>query len=404
MVASSKFQNSTAAVSVATLKSSFVSATNAMTRNRLTLYHTLFSRTNFASAVAGCFGSVAAMALCYPLERVRTIAQIKKGNNKGVYGIIKEIVDEEGWEGLYVGLGPVLVALGASNFIYFYFYSLLKVVYEGLRKQQGELSGLTNLVIASVAGSLNVLMTTPLWVVVTRLSVQSKKKSIEKINSKRDLKISLPSSSDSEKEFTGIVDGLQKIATEDGVSGLWAGTMASLILVSNPSVQFASYEKLKSYMLAFKFGSQGQSEVSENSKNLEEIINNPCEDDSLDIPGQVGIENQDLSSYEYLILGAVAKMIATLVTYPLQVAQAKMRADAGTVTDSGEIKKKYSGTLDCLRKVFDKEGLVGLYKGMDAKLLQTCLTSAFMFAFYEKIYAFIFKLLIRRRMTSSVIS
>uniref|UniRef100_A0A7S3PHQ4 ADP,ATP carrier protein n=1 Tax=Aplanochytrium stocchinoi TaxID=215587 RepID=A0A7S3PHQ4_9STRA len=380
---------------VATLTASFVSATSR--RNRLTLYHTLFSRTTFASAVAGCMGSVAAMALCYPLERVRTIAQLKRnGTSNSVYTIIKEIVNIEGWGGLYFGLRPVLIALGTSNFVYFYFYSLLKVLYQGLRKQNGELSGLANLLIASIAGSLNVLITTPLWVVVTRLSAQMKKRSVEKINSKCELisTLAVPSNNDSQN-YSSLSDGLMRIAKEEGISELWSGTMASLILVSNPSVQFASYERLKRWMLSYKFGVIPS---EENMENLEELINNV---ETMDVPGDVSLENPDLNSYDYLILGAAAKMIATLVTYPLQIAQAKMRADAGKETSHGEIKKTYSGTLDCLFKVFNDEGILGLYKGMDAKLLQTCLTSAFMFAFYEKIYSFIFRLMVRRRLTST---
>mmetsp|Transcript_4026 Transcript_4026/g.4529 ORF Transcript_4026/g.4529 Transcript_4026/m.4529 type:complete len:394 (-) Transcript_4026:375-1556(-) len=378
--------------SVASIRASFASASN---YDRLTLYHTLFSRTTFASAVSGCIASMAAMTICYPLERVRTIAQLKTNRKSNtVVGILKELVETEGFEGLYFGLGPVLSALGASNFVYFYFYSLLKVVYQGIRKQQGEISGLANLFIASLAGSLNVLITTPLWVVVTRLAAQSKKRRVDRIKLKNETAALSITDSGMNLAYNGVLDGIVRIAKDEGISNLWSGTSASLILVSNPSVQFASYERLKQALLASKFGSLRNDSL----ENLEEIINNV---DLKDIRGETSLEQPDLSSIEYLILGAVAKMIATLVTYPLQIAQAKMRADVGKENSDGKIRKTYTSTIDCLVKVFNVEGLAGWYKGMDAKLLQTCLTSAFMFAFYENIYATIFKLLVQRRLTAT---
>ena len=42
-----------------------------------------------------------------------------------------------------------------------------------------------------------------------------------------------------------------------------------------------------------------------------------------------------------------------------------------------------------LRTIFREEGLRGLYKGIDAKLAQTVLNAAFMFAFYERILGFV---------------
>jgi adenine nucleotide transporter 17 len=53
--------------------------------------------------------------------------------------------------------------------------------------------------------------------------------------------------------------------------------------------------------------------------------------------------------------------------------------------------------LFCCRKY----GIIGLYKGMEAKLLQTILTAALMFAAYEKIANFVFKLLLNHPKISS---
>jgi len=43
-----------------------------------------------------------------------------------------------------------------------------------------------------------------------------------------------------------------------------------------------------------------------------------------------------------------------------------------------------------------KQGISGLYKGMEAKLLQTVLTAALMFLAYEKIARFVFRILLHK--------
>lgn len=99
-----------------------------------------------------------------------------------------------------------------------------------------------------------------------------------------------PNSSD----YKGIVDGLIKISREEGIRSLWAGSMPSLLLVSNPAIQFATYELLKNKLCTLT----GR--------------------DSANLPGSV-----------YLLIGAMAKSLATLITYPLQIIQTKLRVSIG---------------------------------------------------------------------------
>lgn len=125
-----------------------------------------------------------------------------------------------------------------------------------------------------------------------------------------------------------------------------------------------------------------------------------------------------LSSLEAFSFGALAKAVATVVSYPLQVAQSRLRqqqqreqqqgqqqqgqqqqgqAGAGAAAASGKAgaeesgdrigsRVSYRGTADCLADLWRRKGVAGLFQGIEAKLLQTVLTSAFMFASYESIY------------------
>lgn len=100
------------------------------------------------------------------------------------------------------------------------------------------------------------------------------------------------------------------------------------------------------------------------------------------------------------LLGAIAKALATVFTYPIQVAQSRQRAnkDKGSST--------FASTFKILYDIFKKDGPLGWYvtfrkritlltllhrfAGMNIKLVQTILTAAFQFMCYEKIQQTIF--------------
>ena len=355
----------------------------------------LVSRTTLAHAVAGSVGSMVAMSLFFPLDRVRTFAQLapsstssssscsekKKTRRRNALTVLLELVESEGWQSLYQGLGPMLIALGCSNFVYFYWYTALKSGMMGARDHMRALAGrrvsrgkdlgtAANLAMASIAGTVNVLVCTPLWVAYTRLALRRRKEA------KRE-------------KSDGLFSTLADIARTDGLSKLWSGLLPSLILVSNPTVQFVSYEKLKSTLLMLKRGS-----IPDNLRSLDDVKQSH--------QGRVG----EFSNTEYLVLGALAKMVATVVTYPLQVAQSRLRASAAQERSNKaeEARRaKPKTTLQFLVEIYKREGLGGLYAGMDAKLLQTCLTSAFMFLVYERLWLAIYWLVLRRKRRTKMI-
>lgn len=364
----------------------------------------LTSRTTFAHAVAGSTGSMLAMALCYPLDRVRTISQTSKKHENALV-ILSRLIEEEGWGSLYRGLGPMCVALGTSNFVYFYWYTGLKASISRWSAKQAvskaSAGPLRDLMLASIAGTINVLLTTPLWVAATRLVVKGSTNAGHVASSFGG-------------PLTAVIKEVMRVGKTEGIPGLWSGLGASLMLVSNPSVQFAAYEKLKNALLRSKLGhdSADSAGVLQMANDDDEVSRNESAAALLELQ-EKEIRVAPISNIEFLLLGAGAKMVATLATYPLQVAQSRMRASANARKQGSDTKTTsqptseskgeeealpvYRGTLHCLMKIYRDEGIKGLYKGMDAKLLQTCLTSAFMFLFYERIARLIFKLVLWKR-------
>ncbi|XP_060064214.1 peroxisomal membrane protein PMP34-like [Ylistrum balloti] len=302
---------------------------------RTSLLKNVFSYDNLVHAVSGAAGSVVAMVVFYPLDTARTRLQIddhRKAKHTPV--VMAEIAKEEGVLSLYRGLIPVLTSLCCSNFVYFYTYNGLKAIFLG---HTGKPDALKDLTFAFMAGVINVLVTTPLWVVNTRLKLQGIKFQTEKYREKK-----MP-------KYKGILDALLKIAKMEGIGTLWNGTLPAFALASNPSIQFMVYEMVKRYF-------------------------------------QKLLVTKDLSGLLYFVIGAIAKATATIITYPLQVVQSRLRAGYNKEERSGSI-------LSCLKELLRQQGAKGLYKGMEAKLLQTVLTAALMFMVYEKIAATIFRIM-----------
>lgn len=73
-------------------------------------------------------------------------------------------------------------------------------------------------------GFITAFLTNPIWVVKTRMFTTSRSQ---------------------KHAYKGVWDGLSKIAKNEGIAGLYRGTVMALIGVSNGAIQFMAYEELK---------------------------------------------------------------------------------------------------------------------------------------------------------------
>ncbi|KAF2357674.1 Mitochondrial substrate/solute carrier [Trinorchestia longiramus] len=302
--------------------------------------NSLFSYNSLVHALAGGCSSAFAMSVFFPLDTIRTRLQLQKklcdqsndrrrasiSDDESVLGMLQLILHEEGGAGLYRGLVPVIQSLYCSNFVYFYSFHGLK---KALNPSK---SALNDLLCGMAAGIINVMATTPLWVVNTRLKLQGTGLQLGE-----------------DKQYKGMIDGLLRLFREEGLTGLWAGCTSSLMLVINPAIQFMTYEAMKRHL------TQGRNDVTP-------------------------------SSLLVFLTGAAAKAVATTVTYPLQLVQARQR--------HGD---ERGGVLKLLLAILRQDGPGGLFRGVKAKLLQTVLTAALMFVCYEKIAEVVFTVMMGRR-------
>ncbi|KAI8851486.1 mitochondrial carrier domain-containing protein [Chytridium lagenaria] len=143
---------------------------------------------------------------------------------------------------------------------------------------------------------------------------------------------------------------------EEGIPGLWKGLKASLVLCVNPAITYGMFERLKTLWLKKKAASGA-----------------PLR----------------LSAGEIFLIGAMSKTLATVVTYPYIMAKVRMQwrppKDQKGLTEKQKNSIKYTGSIDVLKKVFESDGLMGWYKGMQTQITKAVLCQAILFVGKDQI-------------------
>lgn len=167
-------------------------------------------------------------------NRVKTRLQVQEKRKPGepsdpsaphyasTWDAITKIAAEDGPSGLYAGMSGSLLGVASTNFAYFYWYSVVRSFYLKSARTAAPPSTAIELSLGAVAGALAQLFTIPVAVVTTRQQTQNKDERRGMLETARE-----------------VIEG------EDGVTGLWRGLKASLVLVVNPSITYGAYERLK---------------------------------------------------------------------------------------------------------------------------------------------------------------
>ncbi|XP_022775947.1 nicotinamide adenine dinucleotide transporter 2, mitochondrial-like [Durio zibethinus] len=281
-------------------------------------------------------GAIAATFVC-PLDVIKTRLQVHglpEASQSGARGSViitslQNIIKNEGLKGLYRGLSPTILALLPNWAVYFTLYEQLKGLLTSLDDNGGQLTIGANMVAAAGAGAATAITTNPLWVVKTRLQTQGMRTGV------------VP--------YTGVLSALRRIVHEEGLRGLYSGVLPSLAGISHVAIQFPAYEKIKSYM-------------AEKEKTTVD----------------------HLSPADVAIASSISKVLASIMTYPHEVIRSRLQ-------EQGQVRNEvqYEGVIDCIRKVFQKEGVPGFYRGCAANLLRTTPSAVITFTSYEMMHRFL---------------
>ncbi|XP_026456932.1 folate transporter 1, chloroplastic-like isoform X6 [Papaver somniferum] len=195
-------------------------------------------------AASGAVAGFTTVASLHPLDVVRTRFQVNDGRvthiplYKNTVNALLTIGRTEGLKGLYAGFHPAVLGSTVSWGLYFFFYNRAKQRYS--KGGSEKLSAGYHLVSAAEAGGLVCLCTNPIWLVKTRLQLQT------------PLHQTRP--------YSGFYDALRTILREEGVSALYKGMGPGLLLVSHGAIQFTVYEELRKLLLGFK-GKEGKTNI-----------------------------------------------------------------------------------------------------------------------------------------------
>lgn len=221
----------------------------------------------WAHALAGASGGVAATALLHPLDTLRTHRQSLAAAT--ATAPLRSLVASPA--ALYRGIGPSLAGGGLS-------WGAYLSLYAAFRRLDGTLPAGAA---AALAGGGVALLTTPVWVVKTRVQLGGGASAL------------------------AVARG---VAATDGWCGFYRGLGANLLLVSHGVVQMAAYEAAKAW-LAAPGGSGGAAGLAGLA--------------TAGAPGGGGVSVRDS-----LLASTVSKVAASVATYPLQVVRTAMQEAA----------------------------------------------------------------------------
>lgn len=374
-------------------------------------------------AVAGAAGALLALLSTYPLMTLNTRQHTERGaggfsadskratrrrdgdpfakRRVSMFDELRAVAREDGGlKGLYRGIEPAVIGTMTSQTVYNYFYAVFRNASARRRrgaKGDASPSALESLAIASVAGAINVVLTIPIWTVCVRMQAE---RANEDDANEDDAKANAPRerasgvSFFSRKKTTTRADGasspdgssraersvkkkkktfLETTAAvwhENGLAGFWRGVVPSLMMVANPALQYAFYERAGDSFLRHR----------------------RREDPTV-----------KLTAWEVFLAASFAKMGATVLTYPVLLVKTRLqasegrrrgRADARDGTwrrsrseDFSEEKDfaSYDGAFDAIRRIAREEGVLAFYRGMGTKMTQTVFAAALMFVTKEEI-------------------
>ena len=245
----------------------------------------------------------------------------------GIVDVAKRVVAEEGVKALWKGNGTNVLRYFPTQALNFSFKDYFKRLFGRDKNRDGYwIWFLGNLASGGAAGSVSLLFVYSLDYARTRLTNDLK-------NAKKG----------GEKQFNGLIDVYKKTLASDGIVGLYRGFVISCVgIVIYRGLYFGVYDSIKPILPK---------------------------------------EARDNLFFNFL-LGWGVTVGAGLASYPIDTIRRRMMMTSG----EGE---KYSGSIDCARKILASEGIKSFFKGAGANILRG-VAGAGVLALYDRLQVLVF--------------
>eukprot|EP00927_Polykrikos_kofoidii_P008327 TRINITY_DN13457_c0_g1_i1.p1 TRINITY_DN13457_c0_g1~~TRINITY_DN13457_c0_g1_i1.p1 ORF type:complete len:342 (-),score=46.18 TRINITY_DN13457_c0_g1_i1:115-1101(-) len=308
---------------------------------------------SFIAASSGSSSAAFSTIVLYPLDVIK--AHCNKGiDAKGVkyngpVDVGLRIFAHSGLRGFFEGMGARTSQQAVQKFSFYYCYDAFRTLFQKLLGTS-QISFRINVLIGYVAGLSTVLVASPLEVVSTRQQ--------------------LASEADVSKKL-GTLRMLARMIRTEGIFVLWKGWTANAVLALNPAIENTVFDQVKIIFLK-------------------------------------RVKKSSLTIGQAFWLGALSKIIATAMTFPLIRAKVIMQASCGKTQDSKNglviptngVAGAFSGmqpsevpghddvgltAVQVMRDIVAEDGPLALWKGMTPQATKAVLSSAVAFAAKERI-------------------
>ncbi|KAJ0854089.1 putative mitochondrial carrier domain superfamily [Helianthus annuus] len=241
---------------------------------------------SISEATSGAIGAVLSTTILYPLDTCKAKYQAEVRSHgrqkyRNLSDVLWEAVSTGQFVSLYQGLGTKNLQSFIAQFVYFYGYSYFKRVYQ-VKYGTKSIGTKANLLLAASAGACTAIITQPLDTASSRMQTSA----------------------------FGRSKGLWAMLTEGSWSEAFDGLGISLLLTSNPAIQYTVFDQLKQKLLDGKLRKAGN-----------------------------GTSPESLSAFSAFLLGAISKSIATVLTYPAIRCKVMIQAADSSDDDTKENKR-----------------------------------------------------------------
>ncbi len=269
------------------------------------------------SLLSGGVAGTIASCITNPLEVIKTqlqsssVSSAAQGEFASAAGhpmdVAKRILADNGVAGFWKGLKPTLVGIIPARSLYFYAYQQTKTQLGKSILPEGSVGNA--IVSGFAAGVVSNTVTNPIWMVKTRMQL-------------------LADRTAGQIAYNGYSEAIKAIMKEEGIGGFYRGLSASYWGCTEGAIQFVLYERIKKQLLDVQ-----------NAKR--EMMGLPPSD--------------KLPKATYFFSAAFAKGVASIITYPHEVARTRLREQAR----SGVF--KYNGMWNSIGIIAKEEGRSGKF-------------------------------------------
>ncbi|OBA23893.1 mitochondrial carrier [Metschnikowia bicuspidata var. bicuspidata NRRL YB-4993] len=212
----------------------------------------------------------------------------------------------------YRGVGPNLFGNVSAWSLYFTLYAEFKRI---MANNEGDVSYFGA---SALAGATLAVITNPIWLLKTRI---------------------LSTSGQQENSYRSLFDGVKQVIRKEGVLTLWKGTVPSLFLVLQASLQFSFYDHTKDYLMR-------------------------------------ALGSEDLSASQFIFASVMSKITSMSLLYPTQVIRSRIQ--------SYNPNNENRDIVGVTKKIWASERrLKGFYRGLSTNLIRVLPSTCITFLTYE---------------------